>query len=297
MATNNRERVSRARLRAYRPSEERLEARQLLAQSEISRLVGLPISAAPHEARTAPVHRPANLDPPAMETSAISSPRLTSVVNAESRSLKVSTSIKPSAVYFPVPGSVGQTVTVTFRYAGRSAHYRNELAIYPVDDSTGRIGNLKPGDRGYAAAALTSPGRQLIFTQKQGTGAVKEVTLPSGAEYGFILVQNSSLSRLLTHNPKVSAKLRPYAFFSFSSANVDHTGHVRRSSNGLYDFEDQTGGGDRDFNDLILRVKYGTPQGVPKGSGGTTGGGGPSGGSSGALPRVAVGDDDGRRRI
>src|SRR5262249_35278218 len=63
----------------------------------------------------------------------------------------------------PVPGQAGQTVPATFRWLRRDADFDNELGLFLVDDASGRLGTLSPGDPGYARAALTSASRRVIF--------------------------------------------------------------------------------------------------------------------------------------
>ena len=63
-------------------------------------------------------------------------------------------------------------VAVTFTWTEREAAYQNELGIFLVDDEHGRVAGKLPGDPGYANAALTSPGRQVVFTSGQTAGAV-----------------------------------------------------------------------------------------------------------------------------
>src|SRR5262245_23350265 len=61
---------------------------------------------------------------------------------------------RSSAVAFVVPGALSQAVIATFKLSKRQALYRSEIGIFLVDDASGRIGALTPGDNGYAAAAL-----------------------------------------------------------------------------------------------------------------------------------------------
>ncbi|GEM_PF-1525877 len=162
----------------------------------------------------------------------------------------------------PTPGQSGQTVATTFVMVQRHSAYRNELGIFPVDDVSGRIGNLNPGDPKYAQAALELPGRRVIFNRARQAGAKTIVTLPSGAFFGFYLIQNSSSARWLAANPSNQPGRRPMAFFSFVGANPDRVAHQAWLGKGRYGFEDLYGGGDRDFNDFVVRVSYATPRGT-----------------------------------
>src|SRR5262249_30625003 len=115
-----------------------------------------------------------------------------------------------------------------------------------------RIGTLRPSDPGYAAAAL---GRsRILFTRDQRAGAVTHLRLPAGSLFGTYLVQNSSYERLLARNPQDGLAGRPHVFFSFAAANPDHFRHLHLRPGGIQRWEDMTHGGDRDFNDAVVKM-------------------------------------------
>ncbi len=45
-------------------------------------------------------------------------------------------------------------------------------------------------------------------------------------------------------------------FFPFLGANSDGADHVMMLGDNLFGFEDLPGGGDRDFNDIIVKVDF-----------------------------------------
>ena len=165
----------------------------------------------------------------------------------------------------PNPGNNSATAVVTveaappvvreqrlmFKLVSRSAAFRNELGLFPVDSADGRIGNLLPGDPGYAAAALAR--RRVLFRRDDGAGTIRRLTLPAGAFFGLYLVQNGSSAEVVARNRSHSSHRRPQVFFSFTAANTDRFAHIRWLSARQFAFEDLTGGGDRDFNDLVAR--------------------------------------------
>lgn len=55
-----------------------------------------------------------------------------------------------------LPTNQAGSITTNFNLAQRGGIYANEVGYYRVDDAAGRIGNLRPGDLGYAAAALAA---------------------------------------------------------------------------------------------------------------------------------------------
>jgi hypothetical protein len=133
------------------------------------------------------------------------------------------------------------------------------MGVFLVDDASGRIGDRMPGERGYARAALSSAARSTLFSGRPKVGTVKRVDLPAESYLGFYLVQNGKARQFL----KSGGRRRPHVFFSFKDANHDGFNHLRKLPGGHYAFEDQTRGGDRDFNDLVFRVRFDDPQGTP----------------------------------
>ena len=153
------------------------------------------------------------------------------------------------------PPAAPTTESVTFTYFSREAIFRSELGVFQIDDASGRIGNLHPGDPGYAAAALAR--RQLIFTRFQNPGAGRTLTIPAGSLFAYYLVQNGSSSDVVAGRSRGVGLHKPQVFFSITAANPDHVNHLRRLSANQFGFEDLTGGGDRDFNDLVVQLRRG----------------------------------------
>lgn len=161
-----------------------------------------------------------------------------------------------------IPGQSGQKVTAKFTWTEREAAFNNELGLFVVDDATGRIGSLLPTDPGYAQAALiNSTSRQIVFASGETEGTVKNLELPSGAYIGFYLIQNSTTEHFLRQNPQNQSAKGPSAFFLFPGANPDEFDHVVELPPNQLAWEDLTGGGDKDFDDLVFRYEFGLPIG------------------------------------
>jgi hypothetical protein len=75
-------------------------------------------------------------------------------------------------------------------------------------------------------------------------------TLQGGAMYVPFLVANGTLDALLDRNPNNN----PDIYFAFLGANSDGVDHVRILGDNTFGFEDLRGGGDKDFNDVIVKV-------------------------------------------
>jgi Ca2+-binding RTX toxin-like protein len=132
------------------------------------------------------------------------------------------------------------------------AAYKNTLGFYTVDNIDGQIGDLKPGDLGYAQAALN---RSVMNMTKGDLNPNK--TFTGNSLLAPYLVANGTVKDVLT-GTKVGQM--PQVYFSYMGANSDGQEHVRLLGDNKFAFEDQLGGGDRDFNDAIVQLKI-TPVG------------------------------------
>lgn len=139
----------------------------------------------------------------------------------------------------------------TYTLIGRIANYRSEVGLYFTDDASGRIGNLKPGDQGYAKAAIART--QASFSRFAAIGSTITVVVPEGKYVGWYLAQNSTASAVLAVNPFNRMHRSANLFFSFRAANADRFEHVKYLDANTFGLEDQTNGGDRDYNDIIIR--------------------------------------------
>jgi hypothetical protein len=156
---------------------------------------------------------------------------------------------------FLVPGMATELIDVRFDWLFRDAGYNNEVGIVLVDDAHGRIGSRKPGDPGYLQAALAQGRWQRVFRSGSGAGAAKTLTLRGGDRFMVYIVQNATTEAVLSSAPK---KKSPPVFFMDALANLDRFDHVRiREKQHAFElaWEDLTGGGDRDFNDVVLSLQ------------------------------------------
>lgn len=142
----------------------------------------------------------------------------------------------------------------TFRVY-REASFTNQIGLYRVDDPlTGAIGSLLPGSAGYAQAAVRNrvSGFGLsVANQSVGSGVT---SLTAGAYVPFIIV-NGSFESFLNENPD-NAPGGVQAYFAHQSANPDGQIHAMVLGNNTFGFEDLFGGGDFDYNDLIVQVDF-----------------------------------------
>ncbi|MEC4802854.1 MAG: choice-of-anchor D domain-containing protein [Jaaginema sp. PMC 1079.18] len=123
------------------------------------------------------------------------------------------------------------------------AAYDNSFGFYAVDNENGTINGLNPGDVGYAEAAVAN-------RIDPATG------MPGGKILAPFLIANGSAEQFLSQNPKNQAADSPMAYFAFLGANPDQKDHVRLLGDNTIGFEDWYGGGDQDFNDMVVKVNF-----------------------------------------
>jgi Domain of unknown function (DUF4114)/Vanadium chloroperoxidase N-terminal domain len=154
-------------------------------------------------------------------------------------------------------GGANTNVTVSI---ARAAAFNNSVGIYAVDDAQGcfdtnadGLVDLRVGQTGYLAEALRRAALNPALTQAatNGTTASSTVSLAAGQSFGLLLVSNGTLAAASAAGSTLNV------FSSYTGANTDGLNHIVRLGNGtteVFGFEDQLGGGDRDFNDLIVNI-------------------------------------------
>jgi hypothetical protein len=110
---------------------------------------------------------------------ATSHPQLSSIKPATIK--KARARLEGQTAYL-VPGLPGSTINATFTLTKRDTRLHDEFGLFLVDDPSGRIGKLRPGDHGYTAAALKR--RQVVFARSQKAGAKISLQLPTGRYFG-----------------------------------------------------------------------------------------------------------------
>src|SRR5262249_33276499 len=119
-------------------------------------------------------------------------------------------------------------------------------------------------------------------------GARAHLQLPGGSFLGLYLIPNSTAARVLRQNPANRPDRGPLAYFSFVAANPDHFRHVRQRAPGVLAIEYLFAGGDRHFNDAVLRFRFRVRPGGTPGGGGiipSVGGGNLPPGGGNPLPQ------------
>lgn len=159
---------------------------------------------------------------------------------------------------FEVPGSDDQILNFDFVF--REAGYNNELGYFIVDDTSGIIDGKKPDEDGYLQLALQRA--HMIFPSGSYANTPDQsLSVVGGTTLVFFIVQNNTLMNLAQFNPKNELNKTPLAFFSIDSLNPDGKDHFIGyiSTEGTdpitqFGFEDLTGGGDSDYDDVVFNI-------------------------------------------
>ncbi|MCC5639339.1 phytase [Nostoc sp. CHAB 5844] len=149
---------------------------------------------------------------------------------------------------------VTELVTADF-VVSRDAAFRNYVSFYQVTDANGGIdtngdgqADILPGQAGYTQAAVGARVPDINLTANLGT-ATYSATLQPGYIYAPFIIANGTPNAILDSNPR-----NPAVYFPFLGANSRQADQIALLGNNIFGFEDLPRGGDRDFNDLIVRV-------------------------------------------
>jgi len=139
----------------------------------------------------------------------------------------------------------------------REANYNNFVGFYQVTGENGGIdtngdgqADILPGEAGYIQAAINKRISDINLSVNDGGTATSSATLPSGSIVVPFLIVNGTPDALLDSNSNND----PNIYFTFLGANSDGVDHVRMLGDNTFGFEDMRGGGDKDFNDILVKV-------------------------------------------
>jgi uncharacterized repeat protein (TIGR01451 family) len=139
----------------------------------------------------------------------------------------------------------------------REAAFDNCIGFYQVADENGGIdtsgdgkADIFAGQAGYIQAAIRNRVAGIDLTvNNQGT-ATYTGTFQPGSIFAPFIIANGRPETLLDNNPNND----PAVYFPFLGANADKVDHIRLLGNNVFGFEDLPSAGDKDFNDVVVRV-------------------------------------------
>ena len=139
----------------------------------------------------------------------------------------------------------------------REAAFNNFIGFYRVADENGGIdtngdgkADILTGQAGYTEAAVRGRVAGIDLTVNNQGSATSTGTFQPGSIFVPFIITNGMPDALLDSNPNND----PAVYFPFLGANTDKVDHIRLLGNNVFGFEDLASGGDKDFNDMIVRV-------------------------------------------
>ncbi len=152
---------------------------------------------------------------------------------------------RPVAVAQTVDGLDDQIAIVRLRQATKEDV---ALKLYRVDDFRGRIDGIKPGEKGYNAAAS-----ERAYETVSGKGRAKGPGYGEYREQKFKGIDSGDI---------VAMKLKAggHTYWGFAKGNEKaggaHVGHLWNYGVNTWGWETGYKGGDRDFNDLLVQIDF-----------------------------------------
>ena len=138
----------------------------------------------------------------------------------------------------------------------REAAFDNLIGFYKISDVNGGIdtdgdgiADINPNDAGYKDAALTNriTSLDLLATENQTPTTVDGV-LEAGSILAPFIIADGTFDEAINNNAEV--------YFAFLGANNDKKDHIRLLGDNTFGFEDMVNGGDKDFNDAIIKINF-----------------------------------------
>ncbi|MBE9212790.1 DUF4114 domain-containing protein [Plectonema cf. radiosum LEGE 06105] len=169
---------------------------------------------------------------------------------------------------FSLIGDTQEKANILFSLVGTDADNISELGVFIVDENNA-VNGITPDSPEYIQEALQQS--KVIFSainnQPNGYAELEKTRILEGYQSGerlvFYLVTNSTTDNVISDETSPNNVLLSSTFSSSDFAQVK----IADMGNGKFElaWEDQIGGGDRDFNDLVLNLEI-TNQSAPNGT-------------------------------
>ncbi|MEC4983346.1 MAG: DUF4114 domain-containing protein [Oscillatoria sp. PMC 1068.18] len=172
---------------------------------------------------------------------------------------------------FSISEEAGET-QLLFTFTERNANHVNEIGYVIADDSQGTINGISPGSQEYVEAAVNRG--QSIFTALprtvlQDLQSNRQISFDAGDNIVFFLVSDGSIDQV--RQDLEAGRETADVFFAIPDANLDGTPHFDVPESGdekfTFAWEDLNGGGDNDFNDVLMEVEVRNDLPAPRGTG------------------------------
>jgi Ca2+-binding RTX toxin-like protein len=163
-----------------------------------------------------------------------------------------------TAVNLNLTSYAGQTLKADITTTSNAA-YDDNVGFYAVEDTLGTIklsngSFVKPGDANYAVEAIKSALTNSLQAGKSDTKT--DLNITGGKIYAPVVVAQGTLNDFVAKNPTNGGGANEiHAYFNYLGANSDKANHFCLIGDNTFGVEDMYGGGDKDFNDLVVSLK------------------------------------------
>ncbi|MGQ4647487.1 DUF4347 domain-containing protein [Lyngbya aestuarii] len=175
--------------------------------------------------------------------------------------------------FFTVQGPAGENVVLEFDLSSVNTDSLNEIGVFVVDDAAGNINGVSPGTPGYLTEALARV--QQIFSVLPDTNdllpnsnLLRNISFPSGTQLGLYLVQDGTATEALSE--LAAGRTPPNVFFGSPSSNTNGIDYLQASEladgNFTLAWQDQLGGSNPNFDNVILGARATTDTALPVGT-------------------------------
>ncbi|MCG8363920.1 MAG: DUF4114 domain-containing protein, partial [Pseudanabaenales cyanobacterium] len=162
----------------------------------------------------------------------------------------------PEGEMIDLTGQTAPTVNATIEVF-REAKFNNTVGLYTIEDEQGSVKDpitgkmIRPGDAGYLKAALANR-VDLKLSGKNGQTMAYSAEIATGKMLSTFLVVDGEIEALLDKGTAND----PTVYFNHIGANSDGVDHMRLLGDNVFGYEDKTGGGDMDFDDVIVKMSF-----------------------------------------
>ncbi|HTG25449.1 MAG TPA: hypothetical protein VK681_35905 [Reyranella sp.] len=154
---------------------------------------------------------------------------------------------RPVALAETVDGANDQLAVVRLRQVGTDS---TSITFYRVDDLNGTINGVHPDDPGYQAL--------LHSRAYQTTTGGTSIAAPGYGDYGQTMLQHVNSGDIVAM--QLTDNTHGNTFSAFAQANEvvngQHVEHLMNYGLNTWGWEDTYGGGDHDYNDLIVGLDF-----------------------------------------
>jgi len=151
-----------------------------------------------------------------------------------------------------------ETIEASFEVL-REAGFDNQIGFYQIENEQGQVlaedgvTLISADEAGYQAAALARRLDDVLLGGVNGQTVTSEIELAGDQILAPFIVSDGTVDQLL--DAEISND--PSIFFAYLGANSDGVDHVRLLGDNTFGFEDIVGGGDLDFDDVVVRTTFG----------------------------------------